>query len=606
MLLIQTIGGTKQMPEKHFSWQLFLITGWLIIFNAVPIFSQDIFYYLEVDEQNWNAFHVRILIENVNQPQLVFVMPVWRPGAYVRRDFGKYVRNFEVFGESVQPLQATQLNQGSWSVNVNNSSIVRVEYDVDYSTARFMGMRVTSRFAMIDGAMNFMYIKGKKDLPIAVHFRVPHGWKLATSLPTAQASFEYLAQNYDHLIDCPVLMSKFRDYYFTIKQNRFYVIIQGRRNFDINQFLVMIKKIATYQTEFFGEIPFDKYFFLFQISPEALDGGGIEYSNSTYIKFSTKLLRENIKGAAQIVAHQFFHLWNVKRIYPAILRPFDYTRESETKNLWFCEGVTSYYADLTLIRSKVWSELDFLTHQAKLIEELQENPDRLITSVEKASLDIWENGYHGTGVSYQVKGQLMGLLLDLSIREFTNNKYSLDDLMRFMNWWFAKNNIGYEEDDILRAVNSLTNHDFSDFFNKYVSGTVELPYQQIFNYAGILMDIKTDTIPDAGSLRLSAKKNKIFDLAEDGPLFKAGFKKGDFLHSINGQTISDIQSISKTIESLKPGAELQITADRDGIRLNLNAVLDKKEKITAQLKFQPKPSERQLKIRRSWLEGVNY
>jgi len=236
---------------------------------------------------------------------------------------------------------------------------------------------------------------------------------------------------------------------------------------------------------------------------------------------------------------------------------------------------------------------------------LQENPDRLITSVEKASLDIWENGYHGTGISYYVKGELIGLLLDLSIRDLTNNKYSLDDLMHFMNWWFAKKNIGYEEDDILRAVNSLTNHDFSDFFNKYISGTVELPYQKILNYAGILMDIKTDTIADAGSLRLSAKKKEILALAEDGPLSKAGLRKGDFLLSINGQTINDKQSITKAIEPLKPGAELQITAERDRIRLNLKVVLDKNEKITTQLIFQPEPDERQLKIRRSWLEGLN-
>ena len=594
-----------QRPVKHFSWQLYLITGWLIIFNAVPSFSQNISYNLEINEQNWNSFHVRISIENVNQPHLVFVMPVWRPGAYVRRDFGQYVQNFEAYGESAQPLQVTKFNKGTWNVDVNNSAIIRVEYDVGYTSARFMGKRLTSTFAMVDGAMNFMYIKGKKQLPLKINYRVPHGWKLATALPAGQASFEYTAKNYDHLIDCPVLMSKFKNYYFTIKKTPFHVIVNGRRNFDMNRFLVMTKKIVSYQTELFGEIPFNEYYFLFHISPEAKDGGGLGHRNSTYIKFSAKFLKENIKDAASIVAHKFFHLWNGKRIFPTILGQYDYTQEARTKNLWFYEGVTSYYANLTLIRSNIWSEHDFLQHQARLIEKLQENPDRLTTSIEEASLNIWENGYHSTGISYYVKGQLIGLLLDLSIREFTNNKQSLDNLMRFMNWWFAKNNIGYQGNDILRSINSLTNNNFSDFFNKYVSGTVELPYEQILNYAGILTEIKKDTVPDLGLLRISSKKNKVILLDEAGTLARAGLKKGDYLYSINSQTIHDIEDISQIIDKLIAGSEVQITAEREGIRLNLYAIVGKKDKITAQLKFLAEPNEQQLKIRRSWLEGTD-
>ena len=201
-------------PIKHI---LLSLIGSLILFNPVRTLSQNISYYLEIDEQKWNSFHVRVSVENMNQPQLVFVMPSWRPGAYIRRDFGVHVKNIEAFGELAEPLSITRLNQSAWRVEANNSAIVRVEYDIDHSTPGLIGKRLNSKFAMVDGAMNFMYINGKKNLPTTVHYRVPHGWKLATALPAAQGSFEYMANNYDHLIDSPAFMSRFKDYYFTIK-----------------------------------------------------------------------------------------------------------------------------------------------------------------------------------------------------------------------------------------------------------------------------------------------------------------------------------------------------------------------------------------------------
>ena len=186
-----------QKPSINFSMFLLILTIALIIFSAPITYSQNITYYLEIDEQDWNFFHVRISIEKVNQPQLVFEMPVWRPGAYIRRNFGQHVKNFNAFGESGQPLQTIRMNQGTWQVTVNNSATVEVEYNVDYTSTRFMGIRMDSTFAIVDGAMNFMYLKDKEHLPLKVGFQVPHNWKLATALPAGQGqgAFEYNAQN---------------------------------------------------------------------------------------------------------------------------------------------------------------------------------------------------------------------------------------------------------------------------------------------------------------------------------------------------------------------------------------------------------------------------
>jgi len=582
-----------------------LVIGFILIFDLHLCFSQRITYQLEIDEQNWNAFHVRIFVENVNEKQIVFVMPSWRPGAYVRSEFGQYVRNFQAFGSSTQPLQVVRLNDGMWSINLENSSLARVEYDVDHARRRMMGKYMDISFALVDGAMNFMYIKDKEHLPLHVEFRVPHGWKLATALPGEQTAFEFDVADYHQLIDCPVLMSRFSDYYFTINNRQFYVIISGRRNFDINEFLVMIKRIVSYQTKLFAEVPFDKYFFLFQIFSQGDSGGGLEHSNSTYISLSKNLVSKDLKAAAEIVAHEFFHAWNVKRIQPRVLQEASYTREARTKNLWFCEGVTSYYADLTMIRSNIWSEQEFLQRITQLIDEVQSNNDRLKTSMERASLETWERSFHSEGISYYTKGELIGLLLDLTIRELTNNRQSLDDLMRFMNWWFARSNVGYEEDDILRALSAMTYRDFSGFFNQYISGTVELPYQETLQHAGIMVETFKDTVSDLGIMKIMGDKNKIVVLEDMSPLSDAGLKKGDYLISIDGKTVGGYIEMTQTIQSLTPGTEIIIIVEREGIRLNLNAKVNKKELLKSRLQFVAEPTERQLRIRKGWLEGAH-
>ncbi len=584
--------------SRYKGWRQFSLMLGIFILSISPSHSLTISYHLEIDEQDWDSYHIRMTAENVDQARLIYAMPAWRPGAYIRKDFGQFVQNFQAWGESGQPLKIVKLNRNEWDVENENSSLVRIEYDIDERAARFMGPQLDSSFALVDGAMNFMYLKGHEHLPVLLSVRVPHGWKLATALPPLQSTFEFTADNYHHLIDSPLFMSQFQEYYFTCNERPVYTIISGTLPFDINEFLVKIKRIVSYDHDFFGGLPFEKYYFLFHITGDGLSGGGLEHRSSSVITFSEST---NMQTAANIIAHEFFHVWNVKRIYPSVLSPFDYSQEARTKSLWFTEGVTSYYADLTLVRTHIWTDGEFLKHQEELIEHLEENADRSVTSVEKASLDAWENGYHGAGISYYIKGHLIGLLLDLSMREFTENQSSLDRLMRFMDQWFGEKNVGFEEDDLLRATNALTHRDFTDFFNRYVSGTVDLPYSDILAYAGIKADITSSAVPDVGLIKISNARNKIIVLDEAGPMARAGLKRGDLLISIDEKTISSNRELQEIVNSLKIGTEVKIGGEREGIALILTATVGQKAKIEAHLNYLSAPDERQLRIREGLL-----
>ncbi|MBN1155596.1 M61 family metallopeptidase [candidate division KSB1 bacterium] len=579
---------------------LFIITLWLISSFPSSSAAQKLIYDLEIDEENWDSFHIRIVAENVNQDDIILVLPKWRPGIYVELDSYQFIGDLHAYSESTEELSVTQLDENRWLIQSGNSSTVRIEYDVDHSSPRFMMSYLSKRYAIVDGALNFLYIMGKRHLPIDVNLRVPHGWKVASALSSGEASFEFFASNYDELIDSPMLISNFKEYYFTLENFPFFVIMNGTANFDINNFLVMIKRIVDYQGTFFADYPFDRYLFLVHVMPQGSSGGGLEFSKSSLIILSKELLTNNLKKAANIIAHEFFHAWNVKRIYPDVFASYDYTTPERTKDLWFIEGVTSYYADLTLIRTGIWSERDYLDSQANMIKKVEENPERMITSLEEASISIWEKGYLHNGTSFYDKGQVITSLLDLSIRDKTDNSRSMDDVLRFMNQWFANHEQGYEEDDILRAVNAISGYDHTVFFNKYISGTLDLPYGDYLNCAGITIQ----TVPIFDVVELNTLDSKIVKIDSASIPYREGLRIGDELKFVGGLEIKDQQSFLQALADLEKDKPTEVKFSRLGKEKTITTVLKTNDDVQVELGYIQDPDDKQLRIRNSLL-GAN-
>ena len=565
----------------------------------------QIYYDLTIKEGDWQTFYVNITIARPPHNRVVFVMPSWSPGGYMLGEYSKYVRHVQAKDADGKQLTTLQVNPSAWEVSLPTAKTMCFSYELKVSPRGFMGRSLTETYARINGPSTYMYLKGAKEKPVTVTFHLPTGWKIAIGLEEFKLPNSYWAPNYDIFVDAPALLGKFKQFQFDVAGVPHIVTITGETNFDQQKFVETVKRIVTYETQqLFNDIPYSKYVFMFNIYPGERGGGGLEHLNSTTIGLAGEKLKVDPTSGANVTAHEFFHLWNVKRIRPKVLGPFDYTKDVRTTALWFCEGVTCYYADLTCLRTGIWSVEKFWQNQAKQIAQHQEAYDRLQTSVEMASWKIWETGYGSAGVSFYTKGQILALLLDLQIREVTDNRRSLDDVIRFLNCWFAKYDEGYEERDLLRAVNSITNSDFSQFFDRYVSGTVEIPYADFLQHAGLKLRLESKKVPDIGRLVIMGPKNRVFNVEKGSPVDEVGIKRGDYLLSIDGQTVSSREDIARVVNSKEEGQSVAIEILRGDNKLNFVVPVRLKDKVNCRIDQVARPTEKQQRIYQGLIAGT--
>jgi predicted metalloprotease with PDZ domain len=581
----------------------FLSLGFYNLFHGSgDIHSQTLNYVLEVEDRNAQTFGVKITVEDAGKERIIFRMPRWSPGAYRIREYAENVVTFAASNRAGKKLNVQKISDDGWQVLPAGNSVI-VEYQVAPAYETWSQVALDSNYALVEGPSIFMYIEGKTDLPIHVEYRVPDDWSVASPLKPLSDSKFFFAKNYDVLVDSPAQLGEFERRQFTLKDVPIDLIFHGSTSFAVDSFLVMVQKICEYQADFFNEIPFDRYVFFYKIFPGRGSGGGLEHSNSTTIGLSGDRLSTSVISAAEVTAHEFFHAWNVELIRPKVLEVIDYTQEERTKALWFCEGVTSYYESLTMVRTGLWNEAQFLNELKRQIEGLQENRDRRNTSVEDASQFVWERGYIHTGVSFYNKGQLLGLLLDLQMRQATGNRASLDEVMRFMNWWFAKGNVGFEEHDIQRAVNAVAQRDFSDFFEKYVAGTQELPLVEALAFAGYSATLTSDWVPSIGDIIFVGPRNRVIYVEEGSQMADAGVIRDDYLRRVADIEISSLSQLTELIRNFEVGAEIAITVMRDGEELALRGRVGKKELVACEIESLAAPDDAQMTIRRGWLEG---
>lgn len=560
-------------------------------------------YEVSVDEENWDGVKVTTLAEDLPDTAVTVVMPRWSPGAYVLQDYGENVEDFQAFDVFGKPLPVVRLDRQRWRIGGLRSGYFRATYRVRYPM-RFGQRNIDTTHALIEGPMTFVYLQGYRRQPLSVSFDFPAEWKIATALkPVRSGGYDYWAEDYDTLIDTPVELGNFEEFQFTVSNVRFDVAVDGPIAFNVDRFLLVLRKICQYQAELFGYLPFEHYQFIYHIRPGPRGGGGLEHLTSTTITLSGQRMAEDPANAAEVTAHELFHAWNVKRIHPKVLGPFDYLFEPRTKALWFSEGVTSYYAALTLVRTGIWSQQRFLKHLAEQIERLQSNPDRLKTSVEEASWRIWERGYRHPGISYYNKGELLGLLLDLEIRASTSGRRSLDDVMRLLNWWYARRSVGFEETDLERAVSAVAEADFSSFFDRYVAGTVELPYAEAFAAAAYEVSIDSTWAPTIGEVVFVGGDRRVIRVEEGSPADNAGLRRGDRLVSLAGKPIQSYAQYDSTVAALTIGSEVPLKVRRQDVSLELIVRVGRKQKVSAAIRPVAQPTPEQLALRQHWLTG---
>ncbi|MBN1348622.1 M61 family metallopeptidase [candidate division KSB1 bacterium] len=581
-------------------WQNRIAPGYCAQNRLLPT-QTELTYLLSIDEDTWKSYRVSITLDANRRDRIIFVMPNWLPGTYRRMDFCNQITNFKAYGEKGTELEFEKLQSNIWSVVTKNFQALRIIYDIQMSEHGFMGKTINPNGALIMGPSVFMYVEDHTHLPITARFRVPQNWRIATSLTPSQYIYEYLAENYENLVDSPVMMGRFQDYFFNFDEKTITITMNRATGFNIDQFLVMIRKIVAFQTALFNESPFETYIFIFNIFDEIECNEGIgHYSSSTY-NLSSALLKTDTKSPARLIAANFFKLWNGIRIRPESNFPDNYNHGVHSNSLWFIDGVTSYYADLTLVRSALWSAEQFLENQARQIKLLQENQNRLVYNLEQASLNACQSNFSVNQISHIQKGHLIGLLIDLKIRSITDNRRSLDDVMRFMNWWFAKTGTEFTNDDIQRAMGAIVYYDFDEFFDRYIRGTAELPYSELFAAAAINITLSDTVGPDLGKIIIRDKTNRVMILEKDGPLEIAGLQEGDHLVSIGIKHVDCNDDINNAVAGMKIGNIVSINATRKGKPLRLKAKVRAKNIVDCQLQLMTQPSPTQLQLRNNWL-----
>ena len=480
----------------------------------------DISFTVSMTKPQSHLFEVEVRIRhdaNQSPSEETLVMPVWQPGSYLVREFERHVQDFTASDSMGHPLAWEKTNKNSWRVMPAGAREWRAMYRVYANELSVRTSELNSDHAFWNNTNLLMYLDGHLKYPATLKVNPPAAWKVATGLPAVPGEANtFRAADFDILYDSPVEVSDFKVLSFAVKGVAHRIVIDGEGNYDPERMRLDVQKIVETEVALMGgEIPYHDYTFILHLRSNA--GGGLEHLNSTALgyprfgfkisatpgatsaaPFATQQPERDYAGFLSLVAHEFFHLWNVKRIRPDALGPFDYTRENYTKMLWVAEGITDYYADLAVCRAGLLTDKDFLAGKAKAIQDLQETPGRLVQTAEEASFDAWIKYYRqdensvNSQVSYYDKGGILGLLLDLEIRKKSTGARSLDDVMRYLYDEFFKKNRNYGPRDFQKACELKAGSSLEQFFSRYVRGKEELDYDSALNAAGLRLDPSAD------------------------------------------------------------------------------------------------------------------
>ena len=535
-------------------------------------------------------------------------LPVWN-ALYQVRDFAQYVNWVRAKDRAGRALAVRELDKSRWQIAGAEAGAV-VEYQIFADSPGPFGAQFNSHHAFFNLAQVLMYPVDARNAPMVVRFnQVPEGWHIATPLPSAPEG-RYNAESYDRLVDSPVEIGDFRESDFDEGDAHYRVVVDADPvDYDMEQISAMLRKIVAAATIWMDDRPFDSYMFLYHF-PRGPAGGGMEHAYSTAIAVNANVVTRAPEVLASVTAHEFFHLWNVKRIRPQTLEPVDYTRENYTRALWFSEGCTSTAADIIQLRSGLLDERHFEQELASGIGEFERRPARLTQSAEESSLDAWLEGdaYYRRperSISYYNKGELLGILLDLVVREASHGQASLREVFRWMNQNYAKKGRFFSDSDGVReAAEAVSHTDLRWFFAKYVAGTEEIPWNDFFRGVGLRLVEGKSSTADAG---FTASRNF------DGPMAvsavtagseaeRAGLQTGDTILAINGKPAG--QESSEEMAQFTGGETitLKVRSRRGGDR-ELTWKVGSREEVSYELENVENVTAEQRARRTAWLMG---
>lgn len=553
-------------------------------------FAAPTHYTVSMPHPETHYFEVHVRVEDVKVSQLRLVMPVWTPGSYLVREYARHVQDFSASAGRT-PLVWQKVNKNTWQVETGVASVVEVKYRVYANELGVRSSDLDAEHGYFNGATLFMYPEGRIREPYKLTVLPQGEWQVATGLdPVVAEKNTFFAPDYDVLIDSPVEMGKFESLEFAVRGIPHQIAVHGPAKFDRGRMVGDIRRIVEKQAELFGEIPYNRYLFI--VHAGISGGGGLEHLNSTSLQTARLSFRKekDWESFLDLVSHEFFHLWNVKRIRPAALGPFDYTQENYTRALWISEGITDYYGTLVLARAGLITPKRYLKLLSTTIQGYRATPGRLVQSASESSFDAWIKHYRpdensrNSSISYYDKGNLLGLMLDLEIRQRTGGARNLDDVMRGLNDHYAKKGIGFPEADFRKVAEQAAGGSLENFFRDYVDGVKELPLEQYLAKAGLVLGAAppTEEKPDEREnydtvflgIVLEERGGRFLAVSvlAGSPAEVAGINAGDEVLALDGIRVT-ATDFAERLRDSKPGDEVQLSVFRDNVLRQFRATL---------------------------------
>ncbi len=488
---------------RTLSCLLFSVLAAGIAFAGPPA-DQKIAYTIDVRRPTGHMFDVCITVEGVRSSVLDFSMPAWLPGYSKIQDFAKNVQEFLANDGTGKKLSFSKVDKQTWRVLRGTTHVIQASYRVFANNLQNINIaaHIDETHAFFNGAAVFCYVSGLTDRPVTLRVLKPEDWRVATGLETTAEADVFRASSYDVLVDCPTEVGTFTSYDFQIEGKPHRIAIYGLKDLDAAFIVPDLARIVQACSKLFSGLPYRDYTFIYHLIDRDRRSG-VEHANSTAIIFNNRDFwsRKNYDDFLNVTAHEFLHLWNIKRIHPRGWGPFDYSREAYTKSHWFTEGMTSYYAGIILVRAGLWTREQFYRDMAAKFSATENATGKDWTSLEDVSWNIWlkpDNPMQAT-VSYYQKGAVVGMMLDLEIRKRTSGVKSLDDVMRDLDQTFGQGDRAYENDDLLRSINRVSGSDFSDFYARFVHGMEELQPDDYLSFVGLkLVHVKDSPAADLG------------------------------------------------------------------------------------------------------------
>ncbi|MGP8056510.1 MAG: M61 family metallopeptidase [Nitrososphaerales archaeon] len=519
--------------------------------------------------------------------ELRLAMPVWTPGHYAVEDFARHVTEVKAFDSgSRRELKVTKLEKSLWSVALQGSEKLRVEYPVYAFSYTVDTSYIDNLHALINGASVFLYPEGMQGMPVRLVLVPRPEWKVVSTGLQRVSEWEFAAPDYDVLVDSPLEVGNQEVRPFDTGGARYDVSIFGEAPIDFGKLVGDIKGIVEQTTPIFGQVPYDRYVFLVNFTDTT--GGGLEHLNSTMC-FSPRLRmipKEEYNRSMGLFSHEFFHAWNVKRLRPVGLGPFDYTAETYTKSLWIAEGITSYYDDLILRRSGLYSAEEYLDALVSSVNVMKSLPGSGWQSAEEASFDTWtkfykqdENSLNVTS-SYYTQGTVIGWMLDMVIRDTSRGGKSLDDVMRKLyRGVFLKENRGYTDKEFEAACVELGGHDAVEVFNARVRGRRDIDYDLYLGHVGLRLTVKEEHAEEKGFLGVKLNpeggKTTVTMQLAGSPAEAMGLAVKDEILAVGGYRMGS-DKLSFYVGTMKPGRSLNLTIARNGKLTELNGQVGKR------------------------------